>query len=138
MEEISDRESDSVSGEAASDRDPSISMDSDQVDESEVIAMGSVDYESASRMEFDRSQRSKMKLSSRLDPHQADQAFMTGLLPLLRKVCSQQRSLCFVTGGGARKSSISRKLNTRFILERIGKFVCAKLTQKRQRLSAGL
>lgn len=86
MEDISERESDSVSGEAAADREPSMSMESQEVDESEIVAMGSVDYESASRLEFDRSKRSKMKLSSILDPHQADQAFMTGLLPLLRKV----------------------------------------------------
>ena len=86
VEEVSDREDDSVSGEAAPSSDSGLGSQDRHVDESDVIAMGSVDYESASRLEFDRSQRSRVNLSSTLNPHQADQNFMTGLLPLLRKV----------------------------------------------------
>ena len=84
MEDIAEREEDPVSGEAAPDGEAGMSKDR-HVDEREVIAMGSVDYESASRLEFDRSRRSR-DLSSTLNSHEADQAFMTGLLPLLRKV----------------------------------------------------
>lgn len=63
------------------------------IEESEVVALRSVDYESASRLEFDRSQRSRVNLSNTLNPTQADQAFMSRLLPLLRKVQLQSTHL---------------------------------------------
>ena len=60
-------------------------MEDKHVDEAEVIGLASVDYESASRLEFDRNQRSRVNLSNTLNSHEADSKFMSGLLPLLRK-----------------------------------------------------
>jgi len=57
-----------------------------QVKDSEIIALASVDYESASRLEYDRRQRSSIRNDKSVHPDRADQEFMAGLLPLLRKV----------------------------------------------------
>ena len=68
------------------------------MDDSEIIALASVDYESASRLEFDRRQRASILEDNTTHPDQADQDFMAGLLPLLRKV----RQAClqgFLPGG---------------------------------------
>lgn len=56
------------------------------IDESEIIALASVDYESASRLAFDRSQRRNISLTRKDKPKDTDHRFMTALIPLLRKV----------------------------------------------------
>jgi hypothetical protein len=64
-----------------------------QIEDSEIIALASVDYESASRLEFDRQQRSSIRSDSSVHPDRADQDFMAGLLPLLRKVSAHDPAL---------------------------------------------
>jgi hypothetical protein len=64
-----------------------------QIEDSEIIALASVDYESASRLEFDRQQRSSIRSDSSVHPDRADQDFMAGLLPLLRKVSAHNPAL---------------------------------------------
>ena len=54
--------------------------------ESEVLTPASVDFESASRLEYDRSRRSKVNLDDVRDGQKADQEFMRALISVLRKV----------------------------------------------------
>lgn len=58
----------------------------ESVEESEVLALQSVDFENASRMEYDRSRRRRIELSTIRDPQQADCDFMNALVLLLRRV----------------------------------------------------
>ena len=78
-------------GDPTDSRDSSKSRDS--VDEAEIEVLASVDYESASRLEFDRKRQRKISLTGELQPAQADHNFMAALIPLLRKVCPTSNTL---------------------------------------------
>ena len=54
--------------------------------ESEIIALASVDFESASRLDYDRNRQRKISLTENDRPEHADHRFMTALIPLVRKV----------------------------------------------------
>ena len=77
---------DATSGEAASEDAESATDRRESVSESEVLTLASVDFESASRLEYDRSRRSKVNLDDVVDGQKADQDFMRALVSMLRKV----------------------------------------------------
>ena len=59
------------------------------VSESEVLTLASVDFESASRLEFDRSRRNRVSIRDAGDPQRADEDFMRALSALMYKVTSR-------------------------------------------------
>ena len=86
VEDLQVGQDDATCGEAASEDAESATDRRESVSESEVLTLASVDFESASRLEYDRSRRSKVNLDDVVDGQKADQEFMRALVSMLRKV----------------------------------------------------